>query len=86
MKFYLIDYLRVRGNKRDGWKVGYSRIGKRMFCCRSLKESDVIDALCGWGVLPKTEGYKMVREGNQLTIFEKKTEKPVCAFFRPGVI
>ena len=85
MKFYMIDYLGVTGNKQDGWKIRDNRLNRKMLYCKSVKQSDVVDALWGWGVLPCSAGYKVVKEGNQYTVFEDSTEKPVCAFFKVDI-
>lgn len=85
MRFHFIDYLGVTGNKRDGWKVRYSRIGKTKFRCRSTKPKDVIAALWGWGVLKNPGKYVVVEEKGQYTVFESVSERPICAFFQlPG--
>lgn len=81
MKFHLIDYVRVTGNKRDGWKVGYNRLSKKMFYCRSTKQKDVLQALARWGVIPDAQGHKVVWEDGQYTVFEISTGKPICGFF-----
>jgi hypothetical protein len=86
MKLYLIDYKGVNGNKEDGWQVGHSRIRQKMFCCRTLLYSDILDALRGWGVLPTADGYSVVDEYGQLTVFETATDRPVCGLFTVGMI
>lgn len=82
MKFHLIDYLGVAGNKQDGWTIRSNRLNRKMLCCKSTNQSDIVDALSGWGVLPTATGYRVVAEDGQYTVFEDKTDKPMCAFFR----
>lgn len=82
VKFYLIDYIGVTGDKRNGWAIRTNRLNRKMLSCKSTKQSDVLDALWGWGVLPGNTGYKIVVEDGQYTVFEISTEKPMCAFFR----
>lgn len=84
MRFYVIDYFGVTGNKQDGWKVGNSRIGRKKFCCRSTRRADILNAMHRWGVIPNSHNYKVVDEGGQLTIFHAETERPMCAIFKTG--
>ena len=81
MRLHMIDYIGVSKNGQDGWLIKNNRLGKKMLCCKSTSQTDIIEALCGWGVLPSTSGYKIVIENGQYTIFEKETDKPMCACF-----
>ena len=78
----MIDYLGVSGNKRDGWTVRSNRLNRKMLCCKSTGQSDIINALYGWGVLPTMSGYRVASEDGQFTVYEDSTDKPMCAFFR----
>lgn len=82
MKFHMIDYLGVTGNKRDGWAIKNNRLSKKMLSCKSTNQSDIIEALSGWGVIPSATGYRVAIEDGQFTVFECKTDKPVCAVFK----
>lgn len=84
MRLNMIDYIGVSGSKQDGWTVRDSRLSKKMLCCRSTSHRDIISALHGWGVLPKPNGYRVVKEFGQYTVFEDLTDKPVCALFSTG--
>lgn len=82
MKLHMIDYIGVLRNGQDGWLVNNNRLSKKMLCCKSTGQSDIIDALCGWGVLSSPSKYKVVAEGGQYTVFEIGTDRPVCACFK----
>ena len=82
MRLNMIDYIGVAKNGQDVWSVRDARLSNKKFCCRSTRQSDIVDALCGWGVIPNVSGYKVVLEHGQYTVFEIKTEKPICAFFQ----
>ena len=82
MRLNMIDYIGVSGSKRDGWQVRDARLSHKKFCCKSTRQSDIVKALCGWGVIPDVSGYKVVLEHGQYTVFENKTKKPICAFFQ----
>ena len=84
MKLRMIDYIGVARNGQDGWTVKGNRLSNKLLCCKSTGQSDIIDALFGWGVLSSASGYKVVAEHGQYTIFENETDKPMCACFMRG--
>ena len=82
MRLNMIDYIGVAKNGQEAWQVKDARLSHKKFCCKSTRQSDIVEALCGWGVIPNVSGYKVVLEHGQYTVFEIKTEKPICAFFQ----
>lgn len=82
MRLHMIDYIGVAKNGQDVWYVRDARLSNKKFCCKSTRQADIVEALCGWGVIPNESGYKVVSEHGQYTVFEVKTEKPICAFFQ----
>ena len=82
MRLNMIDYIGVAKNGQEAWQVKDARLSHKKFCCKSTRQSDIVEALCGWGVIPNASGYKVVLEHGQYTVFEIKTEKPICAFFQ----
>jgi hypothetical protein len=82
VRLNMIDYIGVAKNGQEAWFVRDARLSNKKFCCKSTRQEDIVDALCGWGVIPNTSEYKVVSEHGQYTVFEVKTEKPICAFFQ----